>query len=163
MPRLVLALAAIATLFMSHAAFADVFAADGGSTSSDAGAYDADAGSSDVDYDAYDVSEDGDASPACYYDADCGPCAACVGGQCEGLGVVACYNSGDCGSGMTCQVDPSAPCKNACVADVTACSTAADCRAALINLYRLDGSLLLRRHLDVPGAEPVAKKDGVME
>ena len=35
---------------------------------------------------------------------------------------------------------------------------AADCRAALINLYRLDGSLLLRRHLDVPGAEPVAQK-----
>ncbi len=36
--------------------------------------------------------------------------------------------------------------------------TAADGRAALINLYRLDGSLLLRRHLDAPGAEPVAQK-----
>jgi outer membrane protein TolC len=35
---------------------------------------------------------------------------------------------------------------------------AADCRAALINLYRLDGSLLLRRHLDAPGAEPVAQQ-----
>ena len=36
---------------------------------------------------------------------------------------------------------------------------AADCRAALINLYRLDGSLLLRRHLDAPGAEPVTDKN----
>ena len=35
---------------------------------------------------------------------------------------------------------------------------AADCRVALISLYRLDGSLLLRRHLDAPGAEPVAQK-----
>ena len=33
---------------------------------------------------------------------------------------------------------------------------AADCREALIQLYRLDGSLLFRRHLDAPGAEPVA-------
>ena len=35
---------------------------------------------------------------------------------------------------------------------------AADCRNALVQLYRLDGSLLLRRHLEAPGAEPVAQK-----
>ena len=35
---------------------------------------------------------------------------------------------------------------------------AAGCREALVQLYRLDGSLLLRRRLDTPGAEPVAQK-----
>ncbi|MCX7009040.1 MAG: hypothetical protein NTY53_17630 [Kiritimatiellaeota bacterium] len=33
-----------------------------------------------------------------------------------------------------------------------------DYRAALIRLYRLDGALLRRRHLDASGAEPVAQK-----
>ncbi len=32
-------------------------------------------------------------------------------------------------------------------------------REALVQLYRLDGSLLLRRRLDAPGADPVAQKD----
>jgi outer membrane protein TolC len=35
---------------------------------------------------------------------------------------------------------------------------AAGCREALVLLYRLDGSLLLRRRLDAPGAEPVTQK-----
>jgi hypothetical protein len=50
----------------------------------------------------------------CASDADCGPCGACVNGQCEGTGLVVCTTDADCGPGKRCAVDES-PCNNACV------------------------------------------------
>jgi len=131
MVRLVLVLLAAAAFSLPRMAFAESVAIDAGSTYEDAGAYDADGGSLDVD-DAYaDDGYDGfeETTPACYYDSDCGPCAACISGQCQGMGAVVCYNDSDCGNGMTCLANPGEPCKNACVPAAPSCQTSNDCPA----------------------------------
>ena len=50
----------------------------------------------------------------CTTDADCGSCAVCVAGACEGLGLVACTVDGDCATDEYCVVLADAPCKNHC-------------------------------------------------
>ena len=62
----------------------------------------------------------------CASDADCGACAACVGGTCMGLGDVSCLNDADCLAGETCVIDPLNPCANHC-AQAVPCAVDTDC------------------------------------
>ena len=73
-------------------------------------------------------------APECMSDDDCGACALCVGGACQGTGEVSCTSDADCGADQVCQVDPDDPCANTCAAapagcDAPACTSDADCAA----------------------------------
>jgi len=62
----------------------------------------------------------------CASDADCGACAACIGGSCMGLGDISCLVDTDCAYGETCVVDPANPCANHC-APAQPCAVDTDC------------------------------------
>lgn len=62
----------------------------------------------------------------CASSADCGSCAACVNGQCQGLGVVMCKVNADCVSGQVCEVNAADSCKNQCVTQPQ-CQSDAQC------------------------------------
>ena len=68
-----------------------------------------------------------DAPPECATSDDCGLCAACVGGECKGLGVIMCETDDDCADGQSCQVDATDACKNQCVDATPECVTSDDC------------------------------------
>lgn len=57
------------------------------------------------------------AAGGCKTSADCGACSECSSGSCKAVGTVACSADLPCAKGLQCQIDPVAPCKNACVVD----------------------------------------------
>ena len=122
--RFVPSFALLMLVLLPAQGFAFAAKPDAGPTDSSTGEAEADSGSADKmpppqdgfaqeDLPPQDDAQDPPAG--CKTSADCGSCAACVNGECKGLGAIMCKNDGECAPGQVCEVNATDACKNQCV------------------------------------------------